>query len=93
MPAVLILEAMAQATGLLAMKSIERPPGDDSVYYFVGIDKARFRRPVIPGDQLHIEVVHEKTARSIWRVVANAKVDQNLVAEAQIMGALRELES
>jgi 3-hydroxyacyl-[acyl-carrier-protein] dehydratase len=93
MPAVLILEAMAQATGLLAMRSMEKLPTDDSVYYFVGIDKARFRKPVVPGDQLVVEIEHEKTSRSIWRVRANAKVDEKTVAEAVIMGALRQLDS
>ena len=93
MPAVLILEAMAQATGLLAMRSMEQLPTDDAIYYFVGIDKARFRKPVSPGDQLIIEVEHEKTSRRIWRVKATARVLETTVADAQIMGALRELES
>lgn len=91
MPAVLILEAMAQATGLLAMRSMEKLPADDSVYYFVGIDKARFRKPVSPGDQLMIEIEHEKTSRNIWRVQATARVLEKTVADAQIMGALRDL--
>ncbi len=92
MPAVLILEAMAQATGLLALRSMGGRPSERSVYYFVGIDKARFRRPVVPGDQLIIEVQHERTARAVWRVSANAKVGDVIVADASIMGALRELE-
>jgi len=93
MPAVLILEAMAQATGLLAIRSIDEASGDDSMFYFVGIDKARFRKPVGPGDQLIVEVIHEKTARNIWRVAAVAKVGEDVVAEATIMGALRDIES
>jgi 3-hydroxyacyl-[acyl-carrier-protein] dehydratase len=91
MPAVLILEAMAQATGFLAMRSMEKLPAADSVYYFVGIDKARFRKPVSPGDQLMIEIEHEKTSRNIWRVRATARVLEKTVAHAQIMGALRDL--
>ena len=91
MPAVLILEAMAQATGLLAMRSIDKANDDDSIFYFVGIDNARFRKPVGPGDQLMVEVVHEKTARNIWRVDAIARVGEDTVAEARIMGALRDL--
>ncbi len=93
MPAVLILEAMAQATGLLAIRSIDEASGDDSMFYFVGIDKARFRKPVGPGDQLMVEVIHEKTSRNIWRVAAVAKVGEHVVAEATIMGALRDIES
>ena len=93
MPAVLILEAMAQATGLLALRSMESPPSESSVYYFVGIDKARFRKPVIPGDRLLIEVTRKKTSRRVWKVAAEAKVEETIVAHATIMGALREVDS
>ncbi len=93
MPAVLILEAMAQATGLLALRSMVTPPGENSVYYFVGIDKARFRKPVIPGDQLLIEVTRGKTSRRVWQVAAVARVADSIVADAKIMGALREMDS
>lgn len=93
MPAVLILEAMAQATGLLALRSMETPPSENSVYYFVGIDKARFRKPVGPGDQLLIEVIREKTSRRVWQVAAVARVGDSIVADAKIMGALREMDS
>ena len=58
MPAVMILEAMAQATGVLAMKGLDQLPTEQSLYYFVGIDKSRFRQPVGPGDQLRIEVTN-----------------------------------
>ena len=93
MPAVLILEAMAQATGLLALRSMATPPSEKSVYYFVGIDKARFRKPVIPGDQLLIEVIRGKTSRRVWQVAAVARVADSIVADAKIMGALREMDS
>lgn len=93
MPAVLILEAMAQATGLLALRSMETPPSENSVYYFVGIDKARFRKPVSPGDQLLVEVINEKTSRRVWQVGAVARVEDSIVADATIMGALREMDS
>ena len=93
MPAVLILEAMAQATGLLALRSMDAPPSENSVYYFVGIDKARFRKPVVPGDQLLIEVTREKTSRRVWQVAAVARVEDAVVADAKIMGALREMDS
>ena len=91
MPAVLILEAMAQATGILAMRTLGEAPNDDSVYYFVGVDSARFRRPVVPGDQLIIEVLHRRRARGIWKVDSNVRVGDALVASASLMGALREL--
>lgn len=92
MPAVLILEAMAQATGILAMRTLDIVPTEDSVYYFVGIDGARFRQPVTPGDQLIIEVVHERRTRGIWKVASKAKVGDKVVASATLMGALREFE-
>ena len=91
MPAVLILEAMAQATGILAMRTTGEAPNDDSVYYFVGVDSARFRRPVVPGDQLIIEVLHRRRTRGIWKVDSNVRVGDALVASASLMGALREL--
>lgn len=93
MPAVLILEAMAQATGILALRSMDLPLSENSVYYFVGIDKARFRKPVVPGDQLMIEVKCEKTSRRVWQVDAIARVEEAVVADAKIMGALREMGS
>lgn len=93
MPAVLILEAMAQATAVFALRSLESVPTSDSIYYFVGIDKARFRRPVEPGDTLLINVRHRKNARGIWKVDCDVKVGDAGVAEAELMGALRELDS
>jgi 3-hydroxyacyl-[acyl-carrier-protein] dehydratase len=93
MPGVLILEAMAQATGILAMKTLGQMPDESSIYYFVGVDNARFRKPVVPGDQLIVEVVHERHARGIWKVKSTAKVEGHTVASADLMGALRELET
>jgi 3-hydroxyacyl-[acyl-carrier-protein] dehydratase len=90
MPAVLILEAMAQATGILALRSMDKLPTEQSVYYFVGIDSARFRQPVGPGDQLYIEVQLIRTTRGIWKVTSEARVDGRLVAEAELLGALRD---
>lgn len=92
MPAVLILEAMAQATGILALRTLGTLPTKTSVYYFVGVDKARFRHPVEPGDQLIIDVRHVRTTRGIWKVKSEARVDGKVVAGAELMGALRELE-
>ena len=91
MPAVLILEAMAQATGILAMKTVGERPGDNTVYYFVGVDNARFRRPVTPGDRLLIDVEHQRHKKGIWRVACKAHVEGSVVATATLMGALREV--
>jgi 3-hydroxyacyl-[acyl-carrier-protein] dehydratase len=85
MPGVLILESMAQATGLLAYYSNKARGRQESVYYLVGVDKARFKRPVVPGDQLIIEVILEKEMRGIFRFLAKARVEENIVASAQIM--------
>ena len=89
MPGVLLIEAMAQATGLLAMESTEVP--EESIYYLVGVDKARFKRPVVPGDQLVFEVEVLKNRRDIWVFSAEAKVDGSLVAAAEIMCTARNL--
>lgn len=91
MPAVLILEAMAQATGIFALRTLDTLPNEKSIYYFVGIDDARFRRPVEPGDQLRIEVNLIRSTRGIWKVKSSATVDGQLAASADLMGALREL--
>ena len=85
MPGVLILESMAQATGLLAYYSNKARGKQESVYYLVGVDKARFKRPVVPGDQLIIEVILEKEMRGIFRFLAKARVEENIVASAQII--------
>ena len=90
MPAVMILEVMAQATGILALKTLDQPPGDDAIYYFVGVDGARFRQPVVPGDQLVVRVEILRHARGIWKVDAKGTVDGKVVAEATLMGALRD---
>jgi 3-hydroxyacyl-[acyl-carrier-protein] dehydratase len=90
MPGVLIIEAMAQATGLLAMESRPDQVGSNSLYYFVGIDKARFKRPVEPGDQLHLEVFLKNVKRGIWIFSGEARVDGKTVATADIMCTARE---
>lgn len=92
MPGVLILEAMAQATGLLAFKTMSddvSPPG--VLYYFAGIDNARFRRVVEPGDQIHFEVKMIKERRGIGVFYGEAKVDGEVVCSAEIMCARREI--
>ena len=85
MPGVLILEAMAQATGLLAFYSNRASGGSEHVYYLVGIDKARFKRPVGAGDQLVLEAQLRREMRGIFRFDATAKVDDKVVAVAEIM--------
>ena len=87
MPGVLILEAMAQATGVLAFQTRN---GRQNIYYLVGIDSARFKRPVVPGDQLIIEVEFKQAVRNIWKVDARAKVDGKIVASAELMCAEKE---
>lgn len=93
MPAVIILEAMAQATGILVLRSVDKLPSEKSIYYFVGIDGARFRRPVEPGDQLRIEVTLLRSFRGIWKLRSEASVDGEIVASADLMGAMREIEA
>lgn len=90
MPGVLIIEAMAQAAAILSFKTMGTKPNDDSVYYFVGIDDARFKRPVGPGDQVIFKVEILSTKRGIWKYGAVAEVDGKLVAEANLMATLRD---
>ena len=92
MPAVLILEAMAQTAGLLVLRNIDKRPTEKSEYYFAGIDKARFRRPVEPGDQLIFYAEFSRMTRGIWKVDVTAKVDDKLVASAELMGVFRSME-
>jgi 3-hydroxyacyl-[acyl-carrier-protein] dehydratase len=87
MPGVLILEAMAQATGLLAFATIGHPPGPNELYYFVGIDKARFREMVVPGDQILFKVKILAAKRNIWKFSGVAEVDGKVAAEAELMCA------
>ena len=91
MPGVLIIEAMAQATGLLAMESNPDEVSENSLYYFVGIDKARFKRPVEPGDQLHVEVILNRSKRGIFMFSCEARVDGDVVATAEVMCTSRDL--
>ena len=89
MPGVLILEAMAQASGILGFKTLEKKPEEGSIYYFVGADSLRFKRPVVPGDQIILEsrVITEK--KGIWKFNCNANVEGETVAEATILCADR----
>lgn len=89
MPGVLIVEAMAQAAAILAFKTMGSRPDDRSVYYFVGIDNARFKKPVVPGDQLVIEVALAANKRGIWKFSGSAKVDGQVASEADLICAVR----
>jgi 3-hydroxyacyl-[acyl-carrier-protein] dehydratase len=91
MPGVLIVEAMAQAAAILSFRSMGIKPDDKSVYYFAGIDRARFKKPVMPGDQLILEVSIERTVRSVVKYAGKAYVDDVLVAEAQLLCTLRPI--
>ena len=89
MPGVLIVEAMAQTAAILAFKTMGSKPDDKSVYYFVGIDNARFKKPVGPGDQLVIDVVLSASKRGIWKFSAKASVDGQIASEADLICAVR----
>lgn len=89
MPGVLIVEAMAQAAAILAFKTMGNRPDDRSVYYFVGIDNARFKKPVVPGDQLVIDVALAANKRGIWKFTGSAKVDGQVASEADLICAVR----
>ena len=91
MPGVLILEALAQATGLLAFQTDKVDRNADTIYYFVGIDKARFKRVVEPGDQLRLHVRLVKTRRGIWVFGTEATVDGQVVCSAELMCTARNV--
>ncbi len=92
MPGVLILEAMAQSAAILSFKSADTKPNANSVYYFVGIDGARFKKPVGPGDQLRLEVHFQRSIKSIWKYTAKATVGDDVVAVAELMCTVRNAE-
>lgn len=92
MPGVLIVEALAQAAAILSFKTLGGKPDDKSVYYFVGIDGARFKRPVSPGDQLILEVSIQANKRGLWKFAGQAKVDGQIAAEAELMCTVRTIE-
>ena len=92
MPGVLIVEAMAQAAAILSFKTMDTKPTDDSVYYFAGIDSARFKKPVSPGDQIVLNVKIDRILKGIWKYSGVATVDGAVVAEAQMMCILKAIE-
>jgi 3-hydroxyacyl-[acyl-carrier-protein] dehydratase len=92
MPGVLMIEALAQAAGILSFETLGRRSDARSVFYFVGIDGARFKRPVVPGDQLRLEVEILRFAKSISKFRGVATVDGAVAAEAELMCTLRDVE-
>ena len=91
MPGVLIVEAMAQAAALLSFKTMNTKPNEESVYYFAGIDNARFKKPVGPGDQIILNVKIDRILKGIWKYKGVATVENDIVAEASMMCILKEI--
>jgi len=91
MPAVLVIEGMAQAAAILSFKTLDTRPDSESIQYFAGIDSARFKRPVVPGDQILYEVVSGRSIRGVGKFSGIARVDGQVVAEAQMLCAYRRV--
>jgi len=87
MPGVMIIEALAQAAGILAFKTVKVVPDSETRFYFVAIDNARFRKPVEPGDQLKLKVTLKRAFKGIWKFHGSAEVDGVEVASAEMMVA------
>jgi 3-hydroxyacyl-[acyl-carrier-protein] dehydratase len=85
MPGVMVIEALAQAAGILCFVTVDKFPDENTRFYFAGIDKARFRRPVVPGDQLILEATVGRVLRGIWRVSARALVADQEVVTAEML--------
>lgn len=91
MPGVLIIEAMAQSCAILSFKSMDALPKENSIFYFVGIDGARFKRPVEPGDQLKITSSIKRKVKGIWMFETSAQVDNELCCSAELMCTYKEI--
>ncbi len=89
MPGVLMIEAMAQTAAILSFLTMGKKPDENSIVYFVGIDNARFKRPVEPGDQLKMEVEILRNSRGIWKYQARGSVDGQIAVEAELMCTMR----
>ena len=92
MPGVMIIEALAQASAILASFGLEHVDTENMVYYFTGIDKARFKRPVEPGDQLVFEIKMIRRIKNIWKCSGEARVDGQLAASAELMFTFKRLD-
>ncbi|TGD74081.1 3-hydroxyacyl-ACP dehydratase FabZ [Mangrovimicrobium sediminis] len=88
-PGVLLIEAMAQAAGILGFKTVNKTPADGSIYYFVGCDNLRFKRPIIPGDRVMLRAKIVSERRGIWKFEVSADVDGEMAASATILCADR----
>jgi len=91
MPGVLILEALAQSAGLLAFDAMGQVPDENNIYYFVGIDGARFKHPVVPGDQLILDITIDRVRGGMWKFNGVGRVGEEVAAEAQLMCTMRHL--
>ena len=91
MPGVLTIEALAQTAALLSFLTMKQKPDDNAVVYFIGIDGARFKRPVEPGDQLVMQVEILRTSRGIWKYHGQGTVDGQLAVEAELMCTMRSI--
>ena len=92
MPGVLIIEALAQATGLLGFRTMSEEPSDDLLYMLVGVDNVRFKRQVVPGDQLKLDVKLIRRSKVVWKFSCEATVDGELVTKADLLCAAKEKE-
>lgn len=90
-PGVLIIEAMAQAAGILGFKTVNKLPADGYLYYFVGSEKTRFKRPVVPGDRLTLEATVLREKRGIWVFACRAHVEGETVCETNITCAEKKV--
>jgi 3-hydroxyacyl-[acyl-carrier-protein] dehydratase len=91
-PGVMIIEAMAQAAGILGFATVNKQPDDEVLYLFAGVDGVRFRRPVVPGDKLVLEASIDSSKRNIWRFKCRSSVDEKLTCEATILCALQGID-
>ena len=91
MPGVLIVEALAQTAAILTLRTANSENNDNSVYYFVGIDGVRFKKPVMAGDQLILKVAIERQIKGVWKYSTRAEVDGSLVTEAKLMCTARNI--
>ena len=93
MPGVLLVEALAQAAGILGYQMVGCEPDENSIYYFAGADKVRFKQPVVPGDQVILKANYIARKRNIWKFSCEARVDDKVVCAAEVTCARKELES
>ncbi len=91
-PGVMIIEALAQASGILGFATVNKRPSENNLYLFAGVDGVRFKRQVVPGDRLMLESSIDSVKRNIWRFNCRATVDEKLACEARLLCALQQLD-